>query len=95
VLALVSTASGISRDALLGPSRARAVSEARSAALYLLRTDLGLSAPHVGQIIGRSPATVRDLSRLVARGERAGELVARVRVASRPRWKSRGVVSKR
>jgi len=49
--------------------------------MYLLRTEVGLSAAQTGQILGREPATVRDLSRLVARGERAGTLVARVKSA--------------
>lgn len=49
--------------------------------MYLLRTEVGLSARRVGELVGRSPSTVLDLSQLVARGERAGDLVARVRQA--------------
>src|SRR5919199_5611901 len=41
VLAVVSALSGISIDALLGPSRARAVSRVRSVALHLPRTEDG------------------------------------------------------
>lgn len=47
--------------------------------MYLLRTEAGLSAGQAGRVLGRSRGTVRDLSRLVARGERASELVAQVR----------------
>lgn len=79
VLEVVSALSGISVDDLLGPSRAQAVSRVRSVAMHLLRTEVGLSAREVGRVLGRSQATVRDLSRLVARGERAGDLAARVR----------------
>jgi hypothetical protein len=41
VLAVVSALSGISVNALLGPSRARAVSRVRSVALHLPRTEDG------------------------------------------------------
>ena len=49
--------------------------------MHPLRTEAGLSARQAGQILGRSGATVVDLSRLVARGERAGVLVGNVRRA--------------
>jgi transcriptional regulator with XRE-family HTH domain len=47
--------------------------------MFLLRTEAGLSATETGQVLGRSRATVRDLSRLVARGQRGGDLVASAR----------------
>jgi transcriptional regulator with XRE-family HTH domain len=79
VLEVVSVLSGISVDALLGPGRAQAVSRVRSVAMHLLRTEAGLSAREVGRVLGRTEATVHDLSRLVARGERASDLAARAR----------------
>jgi hypothetical protein len=69
VLGLVSAFSGIGRDVLLGPGTARVVSRARRTAMFLLRTEAGLSARQVGQLFGRSAATVRDLSRGVAHDE--------------------------
>lgn len=81
VLDLIADLSGISTNDILGPSRARKVSKVRSAAMHLLRTEAGLSARQAGRVLGRSPGTVLDLSRLVARGKRAGELVASVRQA--------------
>ena len=79
VLELVSALSGVSLDVLLGPSRARSVSQVRSAAMYLLRREAGLSATETSQVLGRSGATVRDLSRLVAQGQRGGDIVASAR----------------
>ena len=79
VLEVVSVLSGISVGALLGPGRAQAVSRVRSVAMHLLRTEAGLSAREVGRVLGRTEATVHDLSRLVARGERASDLAARAR----------------
>ena len=70
VLELVSALSGVRLEVLLGPSRARHVSQVRSAAMFLLRTEAGLSATEAGQLLGRSGGTVRDLSRLVAHGRR-------------------------
>lgn len=102
MLELVAALSGVSVEALLGPGRARALSRVRSAAMYLLRTEAGLSAREVARVVGRTPATVFDLSRLVARGERASDLVAAVRAelsacgadrsaAIIPGWKPRPV----
>ena len=69
--------------------------------MFLLRTEAGLSATETGQVLGQSGATVRDLSRLVARGERGGDLVASashvldVRSSGRepplPRWMPRAL----
>lgn len=74
VLQLLSLRSGISVDSLLGPSSARTVSELRSVAMFLLPTELGLSAADTARVFGRSRATVLDLSRLVAsRLRRAGD----------------------
>lgn len=81
VLGLVAALSGVPLKTLRGPRRTRRVSRARTAAMYLLRTEAGLSARQVGEFLGRSASTVLDLSRQVARGERAGDLVARVRQA--------------
>ena len=89
VLEAVSAVAGISVDVLLGPGRSRSVSQVRSAAMYLLRTDVGLSARDVGRVLGRNRATVLELSRLVARGERASELVADVRTALHARDSAR------
>ena len=66
-------------EVLLGPSRTRRVSQVRSAAMFLLRTEAGLSARETGQVLGRSGSTVLDLSRLVAHGQRGGDLVTSAR----------------
>src|SRR5438132_12783694 len=76
VLEVVSALSGVRLEVLLGPSRARRVSQVRSAAMFLLRTEAGLTATETGQVLGRRGATVRDLRRLVARGQRGGGLAA-------------------
>jgi transcriptional regulator with XRE-family HTH domain len=101
MLRLVSALSGVSLSDITGPSRARAVCKVRSAAIYLLRTDVGLSAKHAAQIVGRERSTVLDLSRLVARGLCGGELVTRVReelnsesadrARAMPTWKAHSI----
>ncbi len=90
VLSLVSALSRVTVDVLLSPSRAGTVSQLRSAAVHLLRTEVGLSAKQAGQIVGRNRASVLDLSPLVARGQSAGELVASVKlsVVSTSTWTS-------
>lgn len=47
--------------------------------MFLLRTEAGLSATDAGRVLGRSGSTVLDLSRLVAHGQRGGDLVASTR----------------
>jgi hypothetical protein len=49
--------------------------------MYLMRSQVGLSASETARIFGRTTATVRDLTRPIARGQRAGDLVAQAQVA--------------
>src|SRR5919202_3022328 len=51
VLELVSELSGARLEVLVGPSRARGISRVRSAAMFLLRTEAGLSATETGQVL--------------------------------------------
>jgi hypothetical protein len=87
VLEVVAALSGVTVAALLGPSRSRTISRVRSVAMHLLRTERGLAMGEVARVFGRSPATVYYLSRLVALGVRASDLVALgVHRHPRPHW---------
>ena len=52
VLSVVAELTGVPVAALLGPSRTRPVSHARKLAMYLLRTEAGLSHAQVGRCSG-------------------------------------------
>jgi DNA-binding XRE family transcriptional regulator len=63
ILSYVAVLGGVTVDDLCGPSRSRRLIDARAAALYLLRTDAGLTPDEAGEKLGRSGSTVRDLAR--------------------------------
>jgi hypothetical protein len=65
------------RDVVVGMSDRLTVSIALAAGLSLpsVAAEAGLSATETGEILGRSGGTVLDLSRLVAHGQRGGDLV--------------------
>ena len=65
VLSVAAELTGVPVTALLGPARTRPVSHARKLAMYLLRTEAGLSHAQVGQLVGRGSATVITLTREV------------------------------
>jgi hypothetical protein len=48
IVSYVAALSGVTLDDLCGPSRRRRLIDARAAALYLLRTDAGLSSAEAG-----------------------------------------------
>jgi len=66
VLSVVADLTGVPVATLLGPARTRPVSHARKPAMYLLRTEAGLSHAEVGRLVGRGSATVITLTRDVA-----------------------------
>ena len=66
VLSVVAELTGVPVAAFLGPARTRPVSRARKLAMYLLRTEAGLSHAEVGRLVGRGSATVITLTREVA-----------------------------
>ena len=66
VLSVAAELTGVPVAALLGRARTRPVSHARKLAMYLLRTEAGLSHAEVGQLLGRGSATVMALTRAVA-----------------------------
>ena len=57
---------GVRVTTLLGPARTHPVSHARKLAMYLLRTEAGLSHAQVGRLVGRGTATVITLTREAA-----------------------------
>jgi transcriptional regulator with XRE-family HTH domain len=66
VLSVVAELTGVPLPTLRGPGRTRPVSRARKLAMYLLRTEAGLSHAEVGRLLGRGSATVITLTRQVA-----------------------------
>ena len=66
VLSVVAGLTGVPLPTLRGPVRTRPVSHARKLAMYLLRTEAGLSHAEVARRIGRGTATVITLTRDVA-----------------------------
>ena len=70
VLSVVAELTGVPVTTLLGPARNHPVSHARKLAMYLLRTEAGLSHAEVGRLVGRGTATVITLTREVAKDVR-------------------------
>ena len=66
VLSAVAELTGVPVATLLSPARTHPVSHARKLAMYLLRTEAGLSHAEVGRLVGRGTATVITLTRDVA-----------------------------
>jgi hypothetical protein len=66
VLSVVAELTGVPITALLGPARTHPVSHARKLAMYLLRSEAGLSHTQVGRLVGRGSATVISLTRDMA-----------------------------
>jgi hypothetical protein len=66
VLSAVAELTGVPVVTLLSPARTRPVSHARKVAMYLLRTEAGLSHAEVGRLVGRGSAMVITLTRDVA-----------------------------
>jgi Bacterial dnaA protein helix-turn-helix/Helix-turn-helix len=66
VLAVVAELTRVPVITVLGPARTHPVSHARKLAMYLLRTEAGLSHAEVGRLVGRGTATVMTLTRDVA-----------------------------
>jgi Bacterial dnaA protein helix-turn-helix len=67
VLSVVAELTGIPLPTLRSPGRTHPVSHARKLAMYLLRTEAGLSHAEVGRLVGRGSATVITLTREVAK----------------------------
>ena len=65
VRSVVAELTGVPVTTLLG-ARTHPVSHARKLAMYLLRTEAGLSHAEVGRLVGRGTATVITLTRDVA-----------------------------
>ena len=72
VLSVVAALTGVPLPTWLSPARTRPVSHARKLAMYLLRTEAGLSHAKVARLIGRGTATVITLTRDVAEDVRGG-----------------------
>ena len=58
IIAAVASASGVEPADIRGRSRAPRVCAARKLAAYLIRRDRGMSYPAIGNLLGRSHATV-------------------------------------
>ena len=56
---------GVTREELLGSERTRLFVQARHVAMYLLRTDLGMSLPEIGERLNRDHTTVLHACRKV------------------------------
>jgi Bacterial dnaA protein helix-turn-helix len=66
VLSVVAELTSVPVTTLFGPARTHHASHARKLAMYLLRSEAGLSHARVGRLVGRGSATVITLTRDMA-----------------------------